>query len=38
MAVAASPWGQLAITYTDDSDGNTFDQVILGLGATNSDW
>jgi hypothetical protein len=38
MAVAASPWGQLAITYTDDNDGNTFDQVILGLGATNSDW
>jgi hypothetical protein len=38
MAVAASPWGQLAITYTDDNDGNTFDQVILGLGGTNSDW
>jgi hypothetical protein len=38
MAVAASPWGQLAVAYTDDNDGNTFDQVILGLGATNSDW
>jgi hypothetical protein len=38
MAVAASPWGQLAIAYTDDNDGNTFDQVILGLGGTNSDW
>ncbi len=38
MAVAASPWGELALAYTDDSDGNSFDQVILGLGATNSDW
>jgi len=38
MAVAASPWGELAIAYTDDNDGNSFDQVILGLGAINSDW
>jgi hypothetical protein len=38
MAVAASPWGELAVAYTDDNDGNSFDQVILGLGATNSDW
>nr|WP_235433719.1 MULTISPECIES: hypothetical protein [Protofrankia] len=38
MAVAVSPWGQLALAYTDDNDGNSFDQVILGLGASNSDW
>lgn len=38
MAVAASAWGQLALAYTDDNDGNSFDQVLLGLGATNSDW
>jgi hypothetical protein len=38
LAVAASPWGELAIAYTDDSDGNSFDQVVLGLGAANSDW
>jgi hypothetical protein len=38
MAVTASPFGELAVAYTDDNDGNTFDQVILGLGASNSDW
>jgi hypothetical protein len=38
LAVAASPWGELALAYTDDNDGNTFDQVILGLGAINADW
>ncbi|WBB70046.1 hypothetical protein [Micromonospora sp. WMMD812] len=38
MAVAASPWGEVAACYTDDNDGNTFDQVLLGLGATNSTW
>jgi hypothetical protein len=38
MAVTASAWGQLALAYTDDNDGNQFDQVLLGLGATNSDW
>jgi hypothetical protein len=37
LAVASSPFGQLAVAYTDDADGNGFDQVILGLGATNSD-
>jgi hypothetical protein len=36
LAVAVSAWGQLAVAYTDDNDGNTFDQVLLGLGATNS--
>ncbi|WP_239133743.1 hypothetical protein [Rugosimonospora africana] len=38
LAVASSPFGQLALAYTDDNDGNGFDQVILGLGASNSDW
>jgi hypothetical protein len=38
LAVTASPFGELAVAYTDDNDANTFDQVILGLGASNSDW
>jgi hypothetical protein len=38
LVVAESAWGQLAVAYTDDNDGNGFDQVLLGLGATNSDW
>jgi hypothetical protein len=38
MQVAVSPFGQLAVAYTDDNDGNMFDQVMLGLGGTNSGW
>ncbi|MGV9212292.1 hypothetical protein ACTFTM_10580 [Micromonospora sp. RB23] len=38
LAVAASPWGEVSLCYTDDNDGNGFDQVVLGLGATNSTW
>ncbi|MFG2825691.1 hypothetical protein ACGFX4_40460 [Kitasatospora sp. NPDC048365] len=38
VAVASSPFGVLAISYTDDNDGNTFDQVLMSTGATNSDW
>ncbi|WP_435207876.1 hypothetical protein [Micromonospora sp. bgisy143] len=38
LAVAASPWGEVSLCYTDDNDGNGFDQVLLGLGATNSTW
>ncbi|WP_422739259.1 hypothetical protein ACN263_08485 [Micromonospora sp. WMMD729] len=38
LAVAASPWGEVSLCYTDDNDGNGFDQVLLGLGATNSSW
>ncbi|MFJ1753486.1 hypothetical protein [Kitasatospora sp. NPDC088134] len=38
LAVASSPFGALAFSYTDDADGNGFDQVLLGLGATASDW
>ncbi|MBQ1017386.1 hypothetical protein KBX71_05830 [Micromonospora sp. D93] len=38
FAVAASPWGEVSVCYTDDNDGNSFDQVLLGLGTTNSTW
>jgi hypothetical protein len=38
LAVSSSAWGELVAAYTDDNDGNTFDQIIMGLGATNSDW
>ncbi|GIE89092.1 hypothetical protein [Actinoplanes regularis] len=38
FAVAVSAWGEIPVAYTDDNDGNLFDQVILGVGATNSDW
>lgn len=38
LAVASSPFGDLAMSYTDDNDGNSFDQVLMGLGASNSDW
>lgn len=38
MAVAVSYFGEVAVAYADDNDGNGFDQVILGTGATNSDW
>ncbi|MEV4561784.1 hypothetical protein AB0K51_33055 [Kitasatospora sp. NPDC049285] len=38
LAVAASPFGTLAMSYTDDNDGNGFDQVLMSLGATDSDW
>jgi hypothetical protein len=36
-AVAVSPWSEIAAAYTDDNDGNGFDQIQLGLGATNDD-
>ncbi|MEU0563330.1 hypothetical protein [Dactylosporangium sp. NPDC006015] len=38
QVVAVSPWGEVSVAYTDDNDGNTFDQVILGTGGSNSDW
>ncbi len=38
IAVAVSPWGEVNAAYTDDNDGNTFDQVILGLSALNTGW
>ncbi|WP_018681863.1 hypothetical protein [Actinokineospora enzanensis] len=36
--VAVSPFGQVVLTYTDDHDGNGFDQVYLGTGLINSTW
>jgi predicted lipoprotein with Yx(FWY)xxD motif len=38
MTVAVSPWAEVAVAYTDDNDGNLFDQVELGTGMTNSAW
>ncbi|MCA2213983.1 hypothetical protein [Jidongwangia harbinensis] len=35
LVVAVSPWGEIAVGYTDDADGNLMDQVVLGVGATN---
>ncbi|PPK68432.1 hypothetical protein V5P93_004460 [Actinokineospora auranticolor] len=37
-ALAVSPWGQITLVYTDDNDGNSFDQVYLGTGLINSTW
>jgi hypothetical protein len=37
-ALATDPWGRVALVYTDDNDGNLFDQVILGTGLANSVW
>lgn len=38
MTLAVSPYAEVAVAYTDDSDGNTYDQVILGLGISNNSW
>ncbi|MEV8372906.1 hypothetical protein AB0P21_09220 [Kribbella sp. NPDC056861] len=38
MVVAVSPWSEVAVAYTDDNDGNTYDQVILGQGISNSNF
>ncbi|EFC83518.1 hypothetical protein [Parafrankia sp. EUN1f] len=37
-ALGVNAWGQIVIAYTDDHDGNTFDQVYLGTGLVNSTW
>lgn len=37
-ALTVDPWGQIVMAYTDDNDGNLFDQVYLGTGITNSTW
>jgi len=36
IAVAVSPWGEVSATYTDDNDGNGFDQIIIGFGPNTS--
>jgi hypothetical protein len=35
FAVAVSPWSEVVAAYTDDSDGNGSDQIMLGTGAGN---
>jgi hypothetical protein len=37
-AVGVDAWGQITVVYTDDNDGNGFDQVYLGTGLVNSTW
>jgi hypothetical protein len=37
-ALAVDPWGLITLAYTDDNDGNGFDQVYLGTGLINSTW
>jgi hypothetical protein len=36
--VAVSPWGEVTAAYTDDNDGNQFDQILAGFGLTNAGW
>jgi hypothetical protein len=36
IAVTSTPFGQIALAYTDDNDGNGWDQVILGTDISNS--
>ncbi|WP_405065282.1 hypothetical protein OG558_25410 [Kribbella sp. NBC_01510] len=38
MTVAVSPYAEVAVAYTDDNDGNTYDQVVLGTGISNNSW
>lgn len=37
-AVGVDPWGQITVVYTDDNDGNGYDQVYLGTGLTTQAW
>jgi len=37
LVLAVSPWAEVTVGYTDDSDGNLFDQVLAGFGASNND-
>ncbi|MEV4757310.1 hypothetical protein AB0J86_19645 [Micromonospora sp. NPDC049559] len=38
VALAVSAFGEVNVAYTDDADGNGFDQIILRLGFSNSVW
>jgi hypothetical protein len=38
LTVAVSPYAEVAVAYTDDNDGNTYDQIILGTGISNNSW
>ena len=35
FAVAVSAWSEVSVVYTDDGDGNLWDQVLFGTGAGN---
>jgi hypothetical protein len=37
-AMAVDPFGRITLTYSDDPDGDDFDDVQLGAGLTNSTW
>jgi hypothetical protein len=37
-AVGVDPWGRVSVVYTDDNDGNGFDQIYLGTGLTTQAW
>ncbi|WP_267938398.1 hypothetical protein [Saccharothrix sp. S26] len=37
-ALGVDAWGQITVVYTDDNDGNGFDQIYLGTGLSNSTW
>ncbi|MEJ2852870.1 MULTISPECIES: hypothetical protein [unclassified Saccharothrix] len=37
-ALGVDAWGLITIAYTDDNDGNGFDQAYLGTGWQNSTW
>ncbi|MFY1672581.1 hypothetical protein ACN27G_21875 [Plantactinospora sp. WMMB334] len=38
LAVTSSPWGEISAAYTDDNDGNSFDQILLAVDGTNAAW
>ena len=38
LAVAVSAWGEVSVAYTDDNDGNGFDQIFLGVNILNTGW
>ncbi|MEU5691886.1 hypothetical protein [Actinosynnema sp. NPDC020468] len=37
-ALGVDAWGLVTVVYTDDHDGNLYDQVYLGTGLANSTW
>ncbi|MEU0882370.1 hypothetical protein ABZ345_27475 [Lentzea sp. NPDC005914] len=37
-SAGVDPWGRVTVVYTDDNDGNGFDQIYLGTGLTTQQW
>ncbi|WP_308258282.1 hypothetical protein [Saccharothrix obliqua] len=37
-ALGVDAWGLITVVYTDDNDGNNFDQIYLGTGWQNTSW